>query len=131
MVSAPPPIIMGELIWKFAKVCQNFVGTKFFLTFVGDKPLWGELKLYGGVIFVTTLSLFHLFRNSYPTLKSKLFFFMNFFSKWECIRSCCLPTSWNLLKKSFRKTSLLCLLRQLLWKKCYLSRIFQTIIVML
>ena len=35
----------------------------------------GGVKLYGGVIFVTTLSLFHLFRKSYPTLKSKLFFY--------------------------------------------------------
>ena len=32
--------------------------------------------------------------------------FMNFFKKYECIRSCYLPTSSNLLKKSFRKTSL-------------------------
>ena len=39
------PIIMGGLNLK---ICQNFVGTKFFLTFVGDKPLWGELKLYWG-----------------------------------------------------------------------------------
>ena len=30
------------------KICQNFVGTNFFLTIVEDKPLWGELKLYGG-----------------------------------------------------------------------------------
>ena len=89
----------------------------------------GGVKLYGGVIFVTTLSLFHLFRKSYPTLKSKLFFFMNFFSKWECIRSCCLTTSSNLLKKSFRKTLLSVLTKTPVWKKCSVSCIFQAIIV--
>ena len=47
MVSASPPslpIIMGVLNLK---ICQHFVETKIFLKFVGDKPLWGELKLYG------------------------------------------------------------------------------------
>ena len=34
-----PSIIMGGFDLK---ICQNFVGTKFFLTFVGDKPLWGS-----------------------------------------------------------------------------------------
>ena len=28
------------------------------------KPLWEELKIYGGVIFVTILSSFHFFRNN-------------------------------------------------------------------
>ena len=41
----PPRIIIGELNLK---ICQNFVGTKIFIRFMGDKPLWGELKLYGG-----------------------------------------------------------------------------------
>ena len=40
------------------KICQNFMWAKIFLTFGGVKILWG------GVIFVTTISLFHLFRNS-------------------------------------------------------------------
>ena len=39
-----PLIIMGRLNLE---IRQNFVGTKCFLAFVGDKPLWGELKLYG------------------------------------------------------------------------------------
>ena len=30
------------------KIRQNFVGAEFFLTFLGDKPQWGELKLFGG-----------------------------------------------------------------------------------
>ena len=46
----PPHIIMGGLNLK---ICQNFVGTKYFPTFVRGKPLWGELKLSGGVIFVS------------------------------------------------------------------------------
>ena len=52
----------GDLIWKSAKILweQNF-----FLHLWEDQPLWGALKLYGEVIFVTALSLFHLFRNSY------------------------------------------------------------------
>ena len=59
---SPPPMIMrGDLISKFAKILW---GQNFFLHLWGDKPLWGELKLYGGVIVVTTLSSFHLFRNS-------------------------------------------------------------------
>ena len=28
------------------KIRQNFVGVECFLTFVGDKPRWGELKLF-------------------------------------------------------------------------------------
>ena len=54
------------------------MGTNFFLGLCRDKPLWGELKLYGGeegggggggggVIFITAISLFHFFRNrQYP-----------------------------------------------------------------
>ena len=44
----------------------KFVGTNFFFLHLwGDKPLWVELKLCGGVTFVTTLLLFHLFRKNY------------------------------------------------------------------
>ena len=88
------------------KICQNFVGQKLFLNLWEDKPLWGELKLYeGGVIFITTLSLFHFFRNSQHSEKWNRSF-KNFFRKCECIRTCYLPISSNLLRKSFRKTSL-------------------------
>ena len=60
-----PPIIMAGLNLK---ICQNFVGIKLLLTFVGDRTLWGEEELnsydyMGRVIFITTLSLFHFFRN--------------------------------------------------------------------
>ena len=71
--AAPPPCphptmgnpVMGGLNLK---ICQNFVGTKFFHMFVGwggggggHKSLWGE------VIFITTSSLFQFFRkNQYP-----------------------------------------------------------------
>ena len=79
----PPPIIMGELNMK---ICQNFVGTKCFLTFVG-----GQTYIGGGVIFVTILSLFHLFRNNYHPEKQSVYF-MNFLRKNECIRSCYMPT---------------------------------------
>ena len=46
----------------------------------------------GGVIFITTLSLFHLFRNSQHP-------------ECESISSCYLPISSYVLKKSLRKTS--------------------------
>ena len=45
------------------EICQNFVETEVFLT-LGDEPRWEELKLFGRAIFVTRISLFHLFRNS-------------------------------------------------------------------
>ena len=55
---------------------------------------------------------------------------MNFFRKFECIRSCYLPISSNLLKTKspLQKLHFLCILRQLLWKNCSISCIFQTII---
>ena len=34
------------------KIWQNFVGTKFFLTFVGGLTSMGGVKIYGGVIFI-------------------------------------------------------------------------------
>ena len=100
MVSAraiPQPIIMGNWIWKFAKILW---GWNFFL------HLWG-IKLYGkggvkniwGVIFITTVSLFHFFRNTQHPEKWN----ENLFRTCECI-SCYLPISSNLLKESFRKT---------------------------
>ena len=66
----------------------------------------GDLKLYEGVIiFITTISLFHFFRNSQHPEKWSVSV-KNFFRKCECISSCYLPISSNLLKNSLRKTSL-------------------------
>ena len=42
---------------KNLKICQNFVGAEFFLTFVGDKPQWRDLKLFWGEQYL--LLLFH------------------------------------------------------------------------
>ena len=55
MVSTPPPITMGR-----------GVVTKFFLHLWQDKPLLVELKYIDRNIYyyITTLSLFHFFRNS-------------------------------------------------------------------
>ena len=47
MVSVPR-FIMGELNYYLTKNLPNFVGTKFFLTFVGGHSSIGETKLYGG-----------------------------------------------------------------------------------
>ena len=54
----PLPLQWGDLIWKFAKLLwwQNF-----FLHLWQDKPLWVELKINGGVIFMTILIDFHYF----------------------------------------------------------------------
>ena len=54
MGSALPPI----KIWKFAKILWRKI---FFLHFWIDKPLWVELKIYGGVIVITILLHFHYF----------------------------------------------------------------------
>ena len=74
-VVAPPPlrppfIIWGDLIWKFTKLLW---GQSFFFHMQGDKPLWRELKLYGGIL-ITTLSLFNFFGNSETPRKVKCFF---------------------------------------------------------
>ena len=95
MVSAPSPFQWRDLIWKFAKMFSSICG--------GDKPLWGELKIYGGVIFITTLSLFYFFRNRKHQENWSLSF-KNFFRKCECI-SCYLTISSNLLKRYSTKTS--------------------------
>ena len=106
----PPPtsnlvIKMGEggdLIWKLAKILW---GQHFFLDLWRDKPLWGELIFYGGVIFISPISLFYFFRNSQHPEKWSVSV-KNFFRKCECISSCYLPISSILLKNSWRKTLL-------------------------
>ena len=114
MVSASPPPpphynAGGDLIWKFGKILW---GQNFFLNLWGDKCQWGELKLYGGSIFITTISLFHFFRNSQHPEKWSVSV-KNFFRKCECISSCYLPISSNLWKNSLRKTSLFVLFEHL------------------
>ena len=59
------------------KICQNFVGTNFFLKFVCvvGINLYGESwNFMGGVIFVTAVSLLHFFRNNQIPRKLKSFF---------------------------------------------------------
>ena len=59
----------------------------------------------GGVIFTTTVSLFHFLKNSQHPRKWSASF-KNFFTKFECIKSSYLAISSNLLKTSFSKSSL-------------------------
>ena len=122
MVSTPP-FIMGGLNLKF---CWNFVGTKFFHIFVGEWTFMGELKLHGGVIFITTFHYFISLERA-NNLEKWSVSFRNFF--WECeyIRSCDLPIASNLIKKSFRKTSLFVVnLIGVMEKKYFVSCIFET-----
>ena len=81
----------------------KFCGDKkkfFFLTFVRDKPLWGELKLFGreNIYYYNFISL-------ETTNTQWSVSFKNFFRKSECIRNCNLLISSNFLQESFRKTS--------------------------
>ena len=100
----------------------KFCREKFFL------HLWGDLKIYGRVIFVTTLSLFHFFRNIQP-LETWSVYFKNFFRKRECI-NCYMSISSNLLKRSFRKNFTFCAYCDRWYRKKYsISCIFQTIVV--
>ena len=57
MLSAPPPITMGQ---PSLKICH--CGDNFFSDILWhDETLWVELKIYGGVIFITILLHFHYF----------------------------------------------------------------------
>ena len=69
----------------------------------------GELKLYGG-----SNSCYYTFIISFIQKQLQP---AKFFRKCECIRSCYLPTSSNLLKKSFRKTSLFVLTKTAVMEK--------------
>ena len=53
------------------KIFLNILEKIFFLLFPGDRPLRGESKLYGGVIFITTLLFISL--ETANTQKSKVF----------------------------------------------------------
>ena len=101
MVSATPIIMVGDLILKFAKILwvQNS-----FLHLWGDKPPWGELKLYrGSNIYYDTCIISFLQKK--PTPRKVNCFLEIFFRKCEYIRECYLSISSNLLKKSFKETS--------------------------
>ena len=91
----------GGLIWKFAKILW---GKKFFLDLWGHKPLWGSYNYMGGVIFITKISLFHFFKNI-QLPENWIVSVKNFIRRCECISSCYLPISSNLLKNTLRKTS--------------------------
>ena len=76
MVSAPLPLQWGEgrrnLIWKFDKI---FWSQLFFFYICGKINLWAELKINGGVKFVTTLLHFHslISLETASTQKSEVF----------------------------------------------------------
>ena len=93
-----PSIMGGGLILKIW-------GQIFSYIFGGINLDGEELKLYARVIFITTLSWYHFFRNSQHPDKWGVSF-KNFFRKSVYIRSCYLLIASNLLKMTFRKTSL-------------------------
>ena len=72
MVSTSPPITMGSLNLK---ICQNFAVANFLIPLWEDELLWVELKIYGGVIFITILLYFHYFISlkTANTQKSEVF----------------------------------------------------------
>ena len=87
----------------------------------------GEFKLLGGNIFITTLSLFHLFSNSQHPEKWSVSF-MDFLRSVNASRvvTCRYPQVY--WKSALEKLHSLCLLRQVFWKKCFVSCIFETIV---
>ena len=121
MVSAPPPpIIMGGLKLK---ICQNFVGTNFFLTFAG------EYSSMGGVTFITTLSLFHFFRNSQHPEKSSVFFYKFLQGMW-IHQELLIADILKFIKKDLQKNFTFCDYSDSCFgKKCSVSCIFRTIVV--
>ena len=84
-------------------------GDKYFsYIFWGTNLYDGSQNYMGQVIFITTISLFHFFRNSqHPETGVS---FKNFFRKCECIRSCYLSVSSILPKKTFENIQFLCFL---------------------
>ena len=112
----PSPIIMGDLIWKFTKISW---GQNFFLHLWGNKYLWeGELKIYGGSIFITTLSLFHFFRNSQHPEKWRVLLRVYLGNVNVSVVTCQYPQIYY--RNPLEKLYLLCLLWQVLWKKSVL-----------
>ena len=66
--------------------------------------MWGDKPLWVGVIYITTLSLFHFFRKNQQPEKRKVSF-KNFFRKYEYLKLL-LADILKFTEKSFRKTSL-------------------------
>ena len=90
----------GELIWKFAQILweQNF-----FLNLWGDKPLWGELKVYGGSnIYYYTFIISFIQKQKQPAPRTHL-----------------LADILKFIKSPLAKLHFLCLLRHLLRKKVF------------
>ena len=105
--------ILEQYLWRSSVLESNF--RKFLLVYLSRilatysrspslNTFLEHLHYSWGVIFITTLSLFHFFRNSQHPEKWSVSFTI-FFKKCEYIRGCYLPISSNLLKKSFRETS--------------------------
>ena len=118
----PPPttptlLQWGYLIWKLAKILW---GQNFFLHLWRNKPLWGELKFYGGsnICYYTFIISFVYHPEKWSVS------LMNSFRKCECIKSCYLPISSNLLKKSFRKTSIFVLIKTAVRKSALFAESF-------
>ena len=73
----------------------------------GSKALWRELKLYGGVIFITIVSLFHLFRNiQHPTKRSD--FFKECLGEMSMHQELLLANIIKLIKKVLKKDFTFC-----------------------
>ena len=91
-----------DLIEGLSKFCGDYF---FSCICVGINLYRGSRNFMGGVIFITTVSLFPFLKNSYHSEKWSVFL-KKFFRKWECISSCYLPISPNVLRESLRKASL-------------------------
>ena len=118
-----PPILMGELNFK---ICQHFVGTNLNGGGGRCKIIWGS-----NIYYYTFVISFHFFRKIQHPEKWSVSF-KNFFRKFEYIRSCYLLIASNLRKKSFRKTLFLVLnLTGVMEKKCFVSCIFETVVVII
>ena len=89
-----PSLYWGNLIWKIAK--------KMFLNLCGDTPLWGEFKLYGGVIFIIILS----FIQKQSTPRKVKFFFYKFLQEMWIHQELLLADMVKFAKKFLWKSSL-------------------------
>ena len=103
MVFTQPPSTMG---WLSLKIFQNFVVTKFVLTFMAGWTSMGGVKSIWRVIFIIILLHFHYFISleTANTQKSEVFLLRissGNVNAWAVV----MPISSNLLKNSWRKIS--------------------------